>query len=449
VILRLLCALGVVSFLSGPLKAQTANLAHEAQVAFTAGQVELARVLALAALNDDPRNPTALAVLAGVGLATNEPLAARQVAGQSFRAATDKRGKFTAARLAARASVDLGQSGIAKYWLRRAVQVAPTEEARTAALRDFVAVRSQSPMRLDVSFSIKPSDNVNQGAEDTLLTIDGHPTWFYFDPSTMALSGVEATASLGLRYRIAGTAAVPTELGLRIYHRDVTLSSAAKALAPDAKGSDFANSALEVMFLHKTVLSPTQSLSFGVTLSKSWLAGDPYSDRARAEVALTTVHGAASLSRFGFAVERQWLETGSPAVTAFTLDAGLQHRLGWGDVVALKVELGQMLSDDPNQEQRRIGASLRYAFGQPVAGAGVSAALSITARDHPVFFNGIFNDTGRQDLSVSANLDLALPQLGLFGFEPVLSLEASRTDSNISRYSGKTVGVGLRVQSSF
>lgn len=449
VIRRLLCALAVLCWVSQALPAEEPDLAGQAQAAFSAGQVELARMLALAVLNDDPRNPMALAVLSAVGLATNEPAAARVVAGQSFRAATDRRGKFTAARLAARASVDLGQSGIAKYWLRRAVQVAPDDAAGAATVRDFLAVRSQSPVRLDFGLSIKPSDNVNQGAEDSLLTIDGIPTWFYFNAATMALSGVETTANLGLRYRIAGTAAAPTEIGMRFNHRGVALSDKARALAPQARGADFATSALEALILHRRPLGPTRDLSLGLTLGKTWLAGESYSDRARADVALMTAHGADSQSRFGLSVERQWLATGSPDATALTLDFGVQHRLPGGDVVALKLEIGRTVSDDANQEHDKRGASLRYAFGKPVAGARLSGALSVTARDYPVFFNGIFNDTGREDLSVAANLDLALPGLGVFGFEPVLSLEASRTRSNVSRYSGESLGLGLRIQTSF
>jgi hypothetical protein len=449
VIRRLLRALALACCLGQAATAEEIDLARDAKAAFAAGQVELARMLALAVLSDAPRDPTALAVLAAVGLATQEPAAAREVARRSFRWASDKRGKFTAARLAARASVDLGQSGVAKYWLRRAVQVAPDAAARGATVRDFMVLRSQSRLRFDLSLSITPSDNVNNGAETDLLTVDGQPTWFYFDSSTMALSGVETTANMALRYRIAGTAAAPTEIGLRAAHHAVTLSDAAKERAPEARGSDFANSAVDLFLSHKMALGPDRMLSAGLSFGTTWLAGEVYADRVRADLALTTALDKDTQTRFGLAAERQWLAAGGPAATAFSLDAGVQRRLPGGDVVALRLDIGQTVSEDRNQENRRIGASLRYALGKPVAGARLSADLSVTARDYPVFFNDIFNDSGRQDVSVAASLDIALPGLGLFGFEPVLSLEASKTRSNVSRYTGHAAGIGLQIQSSF
>lgn len=425
------------------------DLAQTAQTAFSFGQVELARMLALAVLNEEPKNATALAVLAAVGLATHEPQAARQVARRSFHLAPDKKGKFTAARLAARASVDLSQTWAAKYWLRRAIQVAPGPEAEAATVADFLALRGMSRLRFDLVLSVKPSDNVNQGAEDGLLTIDGHPTWFYFDPSAMALSGIEITANMALRYRIAGTAAAPTEIGFKAYDRAVSLSDAAKDKAPDAKASDFSNAGFDLFLLHKRALGQDRLLSAGLTFGTSFLAGDRYADRARADFSLITALDSRSQTRFGFSLERQWLAGPSPAATAFTLDAGYQHRLKGGDLLAVKLELGQTISEDENQENRKIGASLRYALGKPVAGMEISGELDATARDYPVFFSGIFNDSGRQDLSLSASLELAMPKLGLYGFEPVLSLEASKTRSNVSRYSGEAAGIGLRIESSF
>ncbi|WP_435258083.1 hypothetical protein ACSBLW_18565 [Thioclava sp. FR2] len=447
---KLICALAILVCLGQPeaAKADT-QLSLSAEAALTAGQIEMARIFALAALEENPKDAKALAVLAAVGLATKEPKAARIVAAQSFRAASDDLGKFTAARLAARASVDAGENGVAKYWLRRAIQVAPTDTTRAMVIRDFSVLRGKARLRVDVDLSVKPSDNVNQGARDTMLIIDGQPTWFYFDGSTRALSGVEAAANVHLRYRLAGTAAEPTEIGLRLYHRGVILSDEAKALAPTASGSDFSNSAIDATLYRTMMLSPKQAMRMGVTLGRNYLAGEAYSDRARFDAALTTGHGERTRSRIGFAVERQWLEIARPHATVYALDLGLEQRLQSGDTVALRLDGGTTVSDDANQENRRLGASLRYALGKPVAGAKLSGSLTVIGRDYPVFFNGIFNDTGRQDVTVASSLEIALPKLGAFGFEPVLSIEASRTRSNISRYESETLGVGLRIQSSF
>lgn len=406
-------------------------------------------MLAIAALNETPEDPEALAVLAAIGLVTQEPEAARIVAVRSFKAARSEDEKFTAARLAARAAFDAGAPETAKFWLRRAVTHAPNEASRTVTIRDFQTVRRASRLNFDLNLAIRPSDNVNQGARDPMLTVDGRPTWFIFDGASLALSGIEAQASFGARYRLGGTPDAPTELDLRLYHRAVALSDSARASAPGASGAEFANSAVDLSLFHSLALGPDQTLRLGATLGRSWLGGDPYADRARSEAVLMTRHDDRTTTRLGFAVERQWLAGARPPATAFSVDAGVQRRLTSGDRIAFSLDLARTLSEDVNQENSRIGATLRYARAKSVAGLDLSGAIGLTARDYPVFFNGIFNDTGREDLTLSTSLDLAMPRLGTHGFEPVLSIEASRTRSNISRYDGQSLGIGLRIQSSF
>lgn len=426
-----------------------ADLAALAGGALTAGQIEMARILAIAALERSPEEPRALSVLAAIGLMTREPEAAREVAGRAFRAAADPTTRFAAARLASRAAFESGHPEIAKYWTRRAYGAAPGEGARRLAIRDFQRLRAASRLRYDLGLSIRPSDNVNQGAEDAMLRVDGRPTWFYFDGATRALPGVEAQISLGARYRLAGSAADPTEAGLRLFYRGVTLSDRARAQAPTARAGDFATAAADVFLARTFTLSEAQSLRGALTLGRIWQGGSHYGDRVQADLALTTAHGADRISRIGFALERQWQAGASPPATAVSLDAGIEQRLASGDSLAFSVDLSRTFSDDANQCNTRMAASLRYARARPVAGMGLQAALGVTARDYPVYFNGAFNDTGRQDLTFSASVDLSLPGLGLMGFEPVLSLEARRTRSNISRYTGQSLGLGLRIQSSF
>ncbi|MDQ2065730.1 surface lipoprotein assembly modifier [Xinfangfangia sp. CPCC 101601] len=428
---------------------ERAALAAEAEAALAAGEIELARLLALAVVEDEPRNSRALAVLAAVGLSQQEAEAARVVAKRAFRFGKTELERFTAARLAAKASADLDQFTASKYWLRRALHLVPSEEARSATLRDYQTLRQGSRVVVDLGFSIKPSSNVNSGAEDALLTVDGVPTWFYFDRSSMALSGGEATAKVALRYRLKESATALTTLGFSISARGVVLSDEARAAAPAARGLDFAHMAVDGLLTQQWRLDEGQVLSAGLTAGSIWFGGEPYADRLRAELALSSQHGPALQSRIGFSVEQQWRASGGAADRALALDLGLQKALASGDAVALRLELGRTLSEDPNQQSRMLGASLRYRRGEPVAGMRLSGGLDLKTRDYPVFFNAIFNDSGRQDRSVSVSADLALPKWEVFGFEPVLSLQASRTKSNVSRYSGDGVGIGFGIQSSF
>ena len=69
--------------------------------------------------------------------------------------------------------------------------------------------------------------------------------------------------------------------------------------------------------------------------------------------------------------------------------------------------------------------------------------------DYPVFFGGVFGTSGREDLSVAASVEMAFPEVGAFGFEPVIALRGAKTRSNISRYETKSLGLEVRIKSSF
>lgn len=433
---------------AGPeLAAQPATLS--AQDALVQGNVEMARLLALAALETRPEDADALAVLAAVGLSQHQTKAAGRVGLMSWKAAQNDRQRFAAARLVARAAYEVEAHTYAKLWLRRAVEYAPDEASRTATIRDFQTVRDASPLTLDLGLSLSPSDNVNQGVNDPMLVIDGRPTYFIFDDSTMALSGIEARVSLGARYRLAADPDGRTDAILRLRHRAVALSDAARRMAPDVHNADLAIWEIEAGLQRSMALSQKAVLRGGLSFGQNWLGGQPYARTTRAQVDLTRTLSARSRLRLGLGLENQNRLDGLRDATALTLDGGFERVLASGDRMAVRLELGETLSNDANQENTLISGELRYLKTEPVAGAQLSASLGLGYRDYPVFFNGIFGDGGRQETALSASIDLALPAFGAFGFEPVVSVKGSRTLSNVSRYDTRTLGIGLTIRSSF
>ena len=434
---------------ASPSRADPVESARAAQAALAVGQVEIARLLALAALQEAPHNAEALAVLAAVGLVTGAPDAAAVVAKRAWRGAQEPELRFAASRLVARAKADADKNMQALFWLRRAYDAAPSPALRAQTAAEIRRFRTARPFRLDFSLAVRPSENVNGGSEQRHLTVDGRPTWFFFDPASMALPGVEASSNLGATWRITGHQQQRTELGLRLRHRGVALSERAKAAAPNARGSDFATASLDLSLMHARNLGEGRGLRVGLSYGRDWLADVASADRARADLALIAPISDQRMVRFGAALERQWQANGRASATALVLDAGLQQDLSEGSRLALRLDLGQTISGDANQENRRIGLMLGYDHGQPLAGALLSARVSLSARDYPVFFGGVFNAQGRQDISLAGSLDLALPNLGRLGFEPVISLEASQTRSNISRYEGKALGLGFTLRSAF
>jgi hypothetical protein len=99
---------------------------------------------------------------------------------------------------------------IAQFWLRRAAQVAPTEELREAAIRNFRAVRAQTPWSWSLGFSVVPSSNVNNGSRAETIEIAGLP--FVLSGDAQALSGLEATLTGSVRYRFEGFDGQPAQI---------------------------------------------------------------------------------------------------------------------------------------------------------------------------------------------------------------------------------------------
>ena len=434
-----------------PMRAEPAGqtAVQSAQAALVAGNTEMARILALAALQDRPDDPDAFAVLAAVALTRHEAKAAGQVALKSWKASESRAQRFTAARLVARAAYAVDAHEYAKLWLRRAVQNAPDEATRAATIRDFQTVRAASPLTFELGLSVTPSDNLNQGVSDPVLVIDGRPTHFTFDGATMALSGVEASLSFGARYRLQSSDRGRTDLSFRLRHKAVALSAEAKRLAPAVSASDLATWELETGIQRSLALSQQSQLRAGISLGQSWQGGAAYATTTRATLDVTHAFSRSTRIRFGLTAEDQNRAAAAKGAVALTMDGGIEHVLASGDRLALRLELGETQSSDANQENTRIGSELRYLKAEPVAGARVSAALGLGYRDYPVFFSGVFGDSGRQETAISASVDLALPAFGAFGFEPVVTLKGSRTLSNVSRYDTKALGLGVSLRSSF
>ena len=66
--------------------------------------------------------------------------------------------------LMAQAQSSSGRKTLAQYWLRRAVEVAPTPATEARAIRDFKYLRATNPWSTRISFSITPDSNVNDGS---------------------------------------------------------------------------------------------------------------------------------------------------------------------------------------------------------------------------------------------------------------------------------------------
>lgn len=425
-------------------KAQT-----PAEQAFASGNMKLARTLATNTLTQQPNDPVALAVLSAVALAEGDVTKARAGARSAWRATPSPILRFSIAHLGARAAWADGAPLAAQVWLRRAIQMAPDTASRATTIDSLQALRKSTRLRLSFDLAVSPSDNVNGGSRDRVLSVDGRETIFVFDGSALALSGVESSVGFGLRYQITGTAEAGSELGLRLRRSAVMLSADARRLAPGARNSDYASSTLDLSFLRTLKLGEKRAARGGLTVTQIWVGGARWSQQARADAAMVFALGQTMTGRVGLAADRQWRAATLPMATALTLDGAMQRRLTSGDTLGVRLTASRTASDDKNQKNTRLAAELRYDRAASVAGAQISASLAVSSVDYPVFLSGTFGTSGREDLSVTTAVEMAFPEMGAFGFEPVVALRGSKTQSNVSRYETKALGLELRIRSSF
>ncbi|MEL7180349.1 MAG: hypothetical protein AAFN63_10995, partial [Pseudomonadota bacterium] len=56
---------------------------------------------------------------------------------------------------------------------------------------------------------------------------------------------------------------------------------------------------------------------------------------------------------------------------------------------------------------------------------------------------------GREDKTIFLNANIGFPNVSYAGFTPGLRIDASQTDSNVSRFDRETLSVGLTISSQF
>jgi hypothetical protein len=147
--------------------------------------------------------------------------------------------------------------------------------------------------------------------------------------------------------------------------------------------------------------------------------------------------------------ERQWRSGLRAHATALVLDGVTQRKLASGNAVGLRLSVSHTGSDDANQENASFLAEAQYSLGKPIVGVRVTGSIGLGLRDYPVFFGGAFGDSGREDKTLFGSVNMALPQLETWGFEPVVSIQGRRTTSNVSRFDGSALGIGLQIKSAF
>ena len=211
-------SLGALSVGAEPTATLTLTEARQiAQSALLSGNPALTQQLANGLLVANPKDAHALLLLSAAEAELKNPTAARQAAAKAYRASDTKTQKLQAAQLAAQFALTEERPTLSQIWLRRASLQTQSEEQSEIISRAYRRVRSVNPWSVNLGFSVRPSDNVNNGADKAIQVIEGAPLIGFLSRDAQALSGTIVSGDVRASYRLHATERTRTTVSGRLY----------------------------------------------------------------------------------------------------------------------------------------------------------------------------------------------------------------------------------------
>lgn len=352
--------------------------------------------------------------------------------------------RHSASLAMAQAKSSGGARSSAQFWLRRAVEHAPDDRAKLAAIRDYRYVRARNPLSFSLDFGVSPSSNINNGASTDTIWMFGLP--FELEGKAQALSGVQYRARAAVEWTVAEARNHRTRLGFSLGGHTYTLSDEAKATAPDAKGSDYALWAAEVSVDHRRRAKDGGEWQTRFTLGHNDYGGDPMSNYVRLDAGRSFEFSKGQSLRFGATLERQKrLDYDGYSATIKTVSTNYRQPLGPG-ALGVGVQLGQIDAASVEAAHDRARLSLDYWLDKPVAGMDLRLSASAEQRSYDP---SLLIPDGRSDTKLSVGVNAVLPQMDYMGFAPELGLTYTRNRSNSVLYDTRELGVNVGMRSLF
>ncbi|PHQ99649.1 MAG: hypothetical protein COB39_02650 [Marinosulfonomonas sp.] len=421
-----------------------------ARDAYLAGDARLANQLAHVLLEHDPKDATALVLIAATSPALGKPAEGRKAGRLAFRNTNSPVLKFEAAQFTAKAAFLEKRYGAAQLWLRRAAHVAPNDAAKERAIRGFRFVRSQNPWQTDLNLNFTPLSNINGGSDDDRLMIDDIWTVGVLSGDAQALSGYRLTVDAKTTHRLGHSETAATHAGLRFYQTLNALSGDAKTLAPSATGSDYNFSMAEVSLRHIFSNNPKAGLySADLNLGHMWYGGESLASFGRLKFGRTLQPSPKTSVKLQVSAERQWQVQGNN-IDIYALLASVSYKLPNNDRIGGSLDIRYAQSLTINSDYQGASLQLSYVMAKPIASAKVSFGIGASMRDYDAYRAGLFlAPDGRQDEKLNASISLFFEDINYMGFAPTVSLNTSITKSNISRFNTTEFGLSVGFRSTF
>lgn len=465
--------------LAGPVfgQSQSISLAEAIALARTAlsqGEPQLALNIGKGLLQANPKDPNGLLIVAAAQSQLNNPINGRRAAARAYRNTKDRRQKLDAAQIAAGLALRADRPTLTQIWLRRASLHATHPQTKQQIEKDYRRVRDMNPWNFNLSLSVRPSSNVNNGADTDLQIVDGLNAISVgrLSAAAQALSGVIAQGQLNVNYRLQASAKSKTELRTRVRVQRVDLSKDARALADDARqdaidqgqpiedipddprNRDFGSTYADVTLRHSLQLGESAGdvLQLGFGLGASWYGGKQTARIARLDASRRwRLNGRTNATLFGSFSSRDVVGSTASDSETFALRGSLRHKLTNGAALSLSLGVADTKSDQPRADNTAWSLRTRYSFAQAWGPAKVSAGVSLQTADYSVYPINQFVSApgGRQDQSAYADLTLFFAEYDYAGFAPELTIRAGKRSSNISRFDTRELSVSVGIQSKF
>ena len=440
-----------------PALAQSAAdmLQIEAEEALVAGRPGDTVQIATQMLAVQPDSFIALYLLALGQSDIGDLQAATTTGARAYLAATTEDNRFQAARFVAGAHFRARQYSRSEIWLRRAANHAQSATDLRTIAQAYAATVDANPLSVQITASIAPSDNVNNGSEDGVLRLEGIGLTFILPEDRRSLSGIGFSASSEVKYRISQNPQQSTQLIGSLSAVTYALSQDAKDLLasspnPDVravKGGDFSTVTAAIgISRQQDNISPFGPLNFGLNLGTYWEGGERLVNFR--DLSIEQVIPVNRNSRLRLTAISRDQNTLSPAL----LDSTTTDLIGIYDRVLanndqLQLSLSGRRKDagfENSFDEYQLGVG--YVVAKPLFGVQLSTSLQIGSRTYEEFTTTL---DGRDDQFVSASGTATFRDVSYFGFSPSISLAATRTESTAEEFTSSSVQLLFGVESNF
>ncbi|SLN26436.1 hypothetical protein PSA7680_01154 [Pseudoruegeria aquimaris] len=446
----LLAALALCLCAAQPLSAQSLRISAEdgPRAAFTLlynGYAQAAADLARALIARDPSDLEAHLALSRAERVLGNFEAATAAGKSAWALADTDEERFAAALVTAQALSSEGKRTRAMLWLRRAAQEAPDEARKAQAMRDFRYVRGRNPFSTTLSFTSRPSSNINNGSKSDTLIIDGLP--FVISGDARALSGLEVVLGASTAYTRRVSENRLLRFGGRFETRHYALSSEAKAQAPDQDASDYSYTEIEATIGATQLRDPRLGITdLSFDIGRAWYGGDPLANFLRGTIEHRQRLGRSITGTYSLSLtSQQRLDSSTQDSTDLFVLGNWAMTGQSGGVLGWNLGARDMRSQSATISHNALIAGISYQPRAEIFGTRGVLSLDVEQRsyDKPLF------GTMREDTRTRLGVTLLLDGLEYYGFAPTLNMSYTRTKSNISLYDTEEIGVNIGLRSTF